>query len=96
MKILILCILTARTCLGQVEQYNDTITEYLEKHPDITIANDEDLAIAAKNLAANEDKINAQNEKYSKGEANYRQILFIPEQFFFLNFLHSLKYTFFL
>ena len=69
-------------CLGQ-EQYNDTITEYLEKHPDITIANDEDLAIAAKNLAANEDKINAQNEKYSKGEANYRQILFIPEQFFF-------------
>ena len=83
MKILILCILTARTCLGQVEQYNDTITEYLEKHPDITIANDKELAIAAKNLAANEDKINAQNEKYSKGEANYRQILFIPEQFFF-------------
>ena len=83
MKILILCILTARTCLGQVEQYNDTITEYLKKHPDIIIANDEDLSVAKKNLAANEDKINAQNEKYSKGEANYRQILFIPEQFFF-------------
>ena len=93
MKILILCLLTARTCLGQ-EQYNDTITEYLEKHPEINIANDEELAIAAKNLAANEDKINAQNEKYSKGEANYRQILFIPEQFFF-NLLHSLNYTFF-
>ena len=100
MKILILCILTARTCLGQgeqvsFEQYNDTITEYLKKHPDIIIANDEELAVATKNLEANEAKINAQNEKYAKGKANYRQILFIPEQFF-LNLLHSLKYTFFL
>ena len=93
MKILILCILTARTCLGQgeqvsFEQYNDTITEYLKKHPNIIIANDEELAVATKNLEANEAKINAQNEKYAKGKANYRQILFIPE--------HSLKYTYFL
>ena len=85
MKILILCLLTARTCLGQedldsFELYNDTITEYLEKHPDITIANDEELAIAAKNLAAKEAQINAQNEKYAKGEASYRQILSIPGQ----------------
>ena len=92
MKILILCILTARTCLGQgeqvpFEQYNDTITEYLKKHPDIIIANDEELAVATKNLEANEAKINAQNEKYAKGMANYRQILFIPEQFFLISYI---------
>ena len=85
MKILILCLLTARTCLGQGEAvlfeiYNDTITEFLEKNPTIIIANDEDLAVAAKNLAANEAQINAHNEKYAKGEANYRQILSIPKQ----------------
>ena len=80
MKILILCLLTARTCLGQGEQYNDTITEFLEKNPTITIANDEALAIAKKNLDAHEAQVNAQNEKYAKGEASYRQILSIPEQ----------------
>ena len=81
MKILILCILTARTCLGQgeqvsFEQYNDTITEYLKKHPDIIIANDEELAVATKNLEANEAKINAQNEKYANGDATYGEAVY--------------------
>ena len=94
MKILILCILTARTCLGQggpvlFEQYNDTITEFLEKNPNIIIANNEDLAIATNFLEANEARINKQNENYAKGLVKYRQILFIPEHFFF-NLLHSL------
>lgn len=83
MKILLLCLLTTRTCLGQgepvvVEQYHETITEFLKEYPDIII---DDLAVAAKYLAANEAAINAHNEKYANGEANYRQILFIPEHF---------------
>lgn len=99
MKVLILCLLTARTCLGKpeqvlIEKYNDTITEFLEKYPTITIANDEELAIASKNLAANEAQINAQNEAYANGTASYRQNISIPEQKMF-NLQHSL-YTFFL
>ena len=77
---MILTLFLGQEDFGLYEQYNDTITEYLEKHPDIIIANDEELAIAAKNLAAKEAQINAQNEKYAKGESSYRQILSIPGQ----------------
>ena len=92
MKILLLCLLTTRTCLGQgepvvVEQYHDTITEFLKEYPGIIIENKDDLAVAAKYLAANEAEINAHNEKYAKGEANYRQILFIPEHFFLIFYI---------
>ena len=86
MKILLLCLLTTRTCLGKgepvvVEQYHETITEFLKEYPDIIIENKDDLAVAAEYLDANEAEINAHNEKYANGEANYRQILFIPEHF---------------
>ena len=99
MKILLLCLLTTRTCLGQgepvvVEQYHDTITEFLKEYPDIIIENKDDLAVAAKYLAANEAEINAHNEKYANGEANYRQILFIPEHFFLISYSISIHFFF--
>ena len=77
--------MTARTCLGQGEPYNDKIEDFQKKYPDIII---EDLVIAANNLAVNEAEINAQNEKYAKGEIHYRQILSIPEQKMF-NLRHT-------
>jgi len=62
--------MTARTCLGQGEPYNDKIEDFQKKYPDIII---EDLVIAANNLAVNEAEINAQNEKYAKGEIHYSE-----------------------
>ena len=68
MKIVILCLLTARFCLGQ--QYNLTIQEFEEKF-NKTYGSAEEEASAAKNLASNEAEINAQNEKFAKGNASY-------------------------
>ena len=72
MRIVILCLLTARTCLGQ--QYNLTIQEFKEKF-NKTYGTPEEEAAAAKNLVAHQAQINAQNEKYAKGEANYGEKL---------------------
>ena len=68
MRIIILCLLTARACLGQ--HYNLTIQEFKEQF-NKTYGTPEEEAAAAKNLAANEAEINAQNEKFAKGEASY-------------------------
>ena len=68
MKVVILCLLTARLCLGQ--QYNLTIQEF-EQLYNKTYGSVEEEDLAANNLAANEAEINAQNEKFAKGEANY-------------------------
>ena len=67
MKIVILCLLIARTCLG--EQYNLTIQEFEEKF-NITYGSAEEEATAAINLAAHIANINAQNEKYDNGDAS--------------------------
>ena len=69
MRIIILCLLTARACLGQ-QQYNLTIQEFKEQF-NKTYGTAEEEAAAAKNLARNEAEINAQNEKFAKGEASY-------------------------
>ena len=68
MRVVILCLLTARLCLGQ--QYNLTIQEF-EQLYNKTYGSVEEEDAAANNLAANEAEINAQNEKFAKGEANY-------------------------
>ena len=73
MKIVILCLLIARTCLG--EQYNLTIQEFEEKF-NITYGSAEEEAAAAINLAAHVAKINAQNEKYDNGDANYGEAVY--------------------
>ena len=68
MRIVILCLLTARLCLGQ--QINLTIKEF-EKLYNKTYGSVEEEDAAASNLAANEAEINAQNEKFAKGEATF-------------------------
>ena len=69
MRIVILCLLIARTCLG-AEQFNLTIQEFEGKfHKSYGTVEEEEAA--AKNLAANEAKINAQNEKFAKEEADF-------------------------
>ena len=68
MRIVILCLLTARLCLGQ--QINLTIKEF-EKLYNKTYGSVEEEDAAANNLAANEAEINAQNEKFAKGEATF-------------------------
>ena len=68
MRAVILCLLIARTCLG--EQFNLTIKEFEEKFHK-TYGTPEEEEAAAKNLAANEAEINAQNEKFAKGDANF-------------------------
>ena len=68
MKVIILCLLTARLCLGQ--QINLTIKEF-EKLYNKTYGSVEEEDAAANNLAANEAEINAQNEKFAKGEATF-------------------------
>ena len=69
MKLVILCLLIARTCLG-AEQVTLTIQEFEEKfHKEYETLEEEEAA--ARNLAAKEVKINAQNEKFAKGEADF-------------------------
>ena len=69
MRLVILCLLIARTCLG-AEQANLSIQEFKEKfHKEYETVEEEEAA--AKNLAANEAEINAQNEKFAKGDANF-------------------------
>ena len=72
MRVVILCLLTARLCLGQfgLRQYNLTIQEFEEVYHK-TYNSVEEEAAAANNLAANEAEINAQNEKFAKGEATF-------------------------
>ena len=70
MRIAILCLLTARACLGQ--QFNLTIKEFEEKF-NKTYATPEEEEVAAKNLAAHEAKINAQNEKFAKVGSFYHK-----------------------
>ena len=72
MRAVILCLLIARTCLG--EQFNLTIKEFEEKFQK-TYGTLEEEEAAAKNLAANEAEINAQNEKFDKGEADFDEEL---------------------
>ena len=73
MRIVILCLLIARTCLG-TKQFNLTIQEFEEKfHKHYATLEEEEAA--AKNLAANEAQINAQNEKFDKGEADFDEEL---------------------
>ena len=72
MRIVILCLLIARTCLG-TEQYDLTIKEFEEKfHKSYGTLEEEEAA--AKNLAAHEVEINAQNEKFAKGEASFDEV----------------------
>jgi len=73
MKIVILCLLVARTCLGQ--QYDLTIQEFEEKFTK-TYGSPEEEAAAAINLAAHVAKINAQNEKYANGDATYGEAVY--------------------
>ena len=69
MKLVILCLLIARTCLGY-EQVTLTIQEFEEKfHKEYETLQEEEAA--AKNLAANEAKINALNENFAMGEADF-------------------------
>ena len=72
MRIVILCLLIARTCLG-TEQYDLTIKEFEEKFQKSYGTLEEEEA-AAKNLAAHEVEINAQNEKFAKGEASFDEV----------------------
>ena len=75
MRIGILCLLIARTCLG-VEQFNLTIQEFEGKfHKSYGTLEEEEAA--AKNLAIHEAQINAQNEKFAKGEASFDEALYI-------------------
>ena len=69
MRLVILCLLIARTCRG-AEQFNLSIKEFEEKFGKTYDTLEEEEA-AAKNLAANEAEINAQNEKFAKGDANF-------------------------
>ena len=72
MRIAILCLLIARTCLG-TERYNLTIKEFEDKfHKSYETLEEEEAA--AKNLAAHEVEINAQNEKFAKGEASFDEV----------------------
>ena len=73
MRLVILCLLIARTCLG-AEEVNLSIQEFKEKfHKEYETVEEEEAA--AKNLAANEAEINAQNEKFAKGEADFDEEL---------------------
>ena len=73
MRLVILCLLIARTCLG-AEQVDLSIQEFKEKfHKEYETVKEEEAA--AKNLAANEAEINAQNEKFAKGEADFDEEL---------------------
>jgi len=75
MRIVIVCLLLARTCLG-VEQFNLTIQEFEGKfHKSYGTLEEEEAA--AKNLAVHEAEINAQNEKFAKGEASFDEALYI-------------------
>ena len=70
MRVFILCLLTARLCLGQ--QYHLTIQDF-EALYNKTYGSAEEEAAAANNLAANEAEINAQNEKFAKGDSTYSE-----------------------
>ena len=73
MRLVILCLLIARTCLG-TEQVNLSIQEFGEKfHKEYETVEEEEAA--ALNLAANEAEINAQNEKFANGEADFDEEL---------------------
>merc|ERR1719162_2534759 len=74
MRLVILCLLiAARTCLG-ADQVTLTIQEFEEKfHKEYETVEEEETA--AINLAANEAEINAQNEKFAKGEADFEEEL---------------------
>ena len=72
MRIVILCLLIARTCLG-TEQYDLTIKEFEEKfHKSYGTLEEEEAA--AKNLAAHVVEINAQNKKFAKGAASFDEV----------------------
>ena len=73
MKIVILCLLITRTCLG-AKQFNLTIQEFEEKFHKHYVSLEEEEA-AAKNLAVHQAEINAQNEKFAKGEADFDEEL---------------------
>ena len=73
MRLVILCLLIARACLG-AEQVNLSIQEFEEKfHKEYATVEEEEAA--ALNLAANEAEINAQNEKFANGEADFDEEL---------------------
>ena len=73
MRLVILCLLIARACLG-AEQVNLSIQEFEEKfHKEYETVEEEEAA--ALNLAANEAEINAQNEKFANGEADFDEEL---------------------
>ena len=75
MRIVILCLLIARTCLG-AEQFNLTIQEFEEKfHKHYATLEEEEAA--AKNLAVHQAEINAQNEKFAKGQASFEESMYI-------------------
>ena len=75
MRIVILCLLVARTCLG-AKQFNLTIQEFEEKfHKHYATLEEEEAA--AKNLAVHQAEINAQNEKFAKGEASFEESMYI-------------------
>jgi hypothetical protein len=74
MRIVILCLLIARNCLG-TEQFNLTIKEFEQKfHKSYGTLEEEEAA--AKNLAAHEAKIKEQNEKFVKGEASFDEAVY--------------------
>ena len=73
MRLVILCLLIARTCLG-TEQVNLSIQEFGEKfHKEYETVEEEEAA--AKNLAANEAEINAQNDEFDMGKADFDEEL---------------------
>jgi hypothetical protein len=72
MKGVIFCLLIARTCMG--EYFNLTIKEFEEKfHKSYSTLEEEEAA--AKNLAAQEAQVNAQNEGFDLGVANFKEEL---------------------
>ena len=73
MKGVIFCLLIARACMG--EYFNLTIKEFEGRYHKTYDTLEEEEA-AAKNLAAQEAQINAQNEKFDAGEANFDEELY--------------------
>ena len=74
MKGVIFCLLIARACMG--EYFNLTIKEFEGRYHKTYDTLEEEEG-AAKNLAAQEAQINAQNEKFDAGEANFEEELHI-------------------
>ena len=68
MKGIVLCLLIARTCMG--EYFSLTIKEFEERfHKTYSTLEEEEAA--AENLVAQEAQINAQNKEFDAGKANF-------------------------